>query len=203
MFTLTQSNLATIFAVGKDSIGPYSLSNLRADTENKKIYASNGHSLYRSEMGESQDLEHDGPEVFLPAVLVTKAEKNAKKGESIEVYSTDKNTRLSVDHGKSQDVVRFEKEEGMKYPAVEEIFGMFKTEPVAQTVIGLAELEILVKVAKKAGAGSVRLKLRGREDAVEVVIEKAGIDGVIMPYRLSTDEIEEREQKRRAAKELA
>jgi len=190
MFKLTQSNLATIFAVKKekDDDGFYSLSSLRADTVSKKVYASNGHSLYRSEMGESQDLEKDGPEVFLPAVLVAKAEKNAKKGEEIEVYFSSWNIRLSVNHGKSQDIVDFEKDGSKKYPDVEHIFKSLAGEAVAQTVVGVEELEVLVKVMKKAGAESVRLKLTGRTDPVEVCLESVGIDGIIMPFIMSEAE---------------
>ncbi len=204
MFTLTQSNLATVPAAKKDDDGCYDMRSLKVDILKKKVYVTNGHSLYSSNLeGYQEDGQDADKEIYLPAVYVTKAEKNIKKGETLEVYTTDNFTRLSVDHGKMQDVVKFETEEG-KFPDVERIFSAVEGEPTVQTVLGVEELEILVKVLKKAGAGCVRLKMYSRTGPVKFEAESVGIEGITMPWVLSPEEREEeREQKRRAAKELA
>lgn len=192
---LTRRNLALLLAAAKTG-NNYDLDHLLLDPFNKCVYASNGKSLYRSNIEDIN--EEDYPETnigeqgvynktIVSASLLTKAEKNIPITtkhvlNTIQVNVDDTNVYLITTDLASTNVVSFKKE--MKcFPAVEEIEKSINAlEPSSKVTLAVNELEILVKVLKKQKVEHITIKTHLSNEAV--IFETDGTTVYIMPVLL-------------------
>ena len=196
---ISKQNLAILPAVAKSNDNMYSLDCVKIDPVQNCLYASNGHSLYRSNIPDLRNDEYpdtgsSGVDPAVPIVVpgkaLAKAEKNlpgrgtASILHNVNVLSTDTHHELITMDLDSVDVVKVKNKE-LKFLLCEAIEESC-TDRLDHVYIGLsvAELEILVRVLKKNGDDIVKFSIK--DETSPAIIES--IDGVvtayIMPYEL-------------------
>ena len=196
---ISKQNLAILPAAAKPNISNYAIEYIHIDPENGTVNATNGHSLYCSDLPDIPDSEY--PEVgandnvslcecsLLPVKALVKAGKNLPKRsgmplsilrDNIQFLTDDTNHNLITTDLDTTDVVKTRHSSGKEWPDYMSMVP--KTEQKTAITLSTSELEILVKVLKGHGAESVSIELR---EAFElIVIKTTGLVGYIMPRKV-------------------
>ena len=165
---LLQSNaVAVSLAVDKKQENYYNMDQLYIN--NDMVYASNGHSLYATELAPIAIQEDEWPgnvsvsnldrPVFIPGKYVAEMSKKTMKGDipvlgCLRVHDEEPGMlTIQATDLEQFNTVQFSDKEKI-YPNVTEIMAVNEGCDMAQCRISIAELELLLKVAKKAGLKS-------------------------------------------------
>ena len=200
---LTNTIDSIVLATKKTDNSMYALSHVRiTETE---MQATNGASLYWSPTKTYQSLDeypsNDGSPftpipfypVLIPGKAITKAINNRpKKGMSLLTDNIVVQTTPPPDGlGKTQieltttDLDTFDcvtcKTDSTEYPDIDRLRESIPRDEDVNTVnLGVLELELLLKIAKKAKVDSVLISVK---DATTMIgVEVGPISGLIMPY---------------------
>lgn len=193
---LSKQNLAVLAGVSKIQDNMYALDHVCIDTKKMRIYASDGHCLYRSNIDQSINEEQflasdvqttkDPYYIFIHGKELLKAEKTIPKTKYIPVLQnvqilTDENHHYVVtadlDHVNTIRVKRGEKE----YPEANEIEEQFSGDPDSHVWLSVKQLEKLVKALKKNGDDDVKIELRGKSSPLVAKTHDGVFVGYIMP----------------------
>jgi hypothetical protein len=195
-----------VLGAAKDKDNVYALNHVMIGE--KRAYAGNGHSLYWADVMSSFS-EDDYPEriegsernsptfpALIPRTAIEKAIKNRPKVgsnaslailETIQLSEQKNGTssrvfELNTTDLNTFDSVGFKTSNDESYPDAEAIINMTAKDG-AEVQISIDELELLVKMVKKSGEASVRIKIIG--EFSPVAVSAFGLNGAIMPLRLA------------------
>lgn len=195
---LSKENLAVCFSTVKQNDNMFALTHVQLRPTEDCIYATNGHSLYKSRVLQQSDEYPDtgadggspGKDIMVPASILLKAEKNIPKKpnrvilENIRVTVTEKQVKLTTTDLDSVDVVKTKLDPTLGFPMVERIEeSCYDHNKADSVVLSVAELEILVKVLKKAKQEVARIWVKDETSPVKVTTAEGALTGYIMPMR--------------------
>ena len=192
---LLNKNIDTIaLATAKECDNIYALNKIKI-TETEMI-ASNGHSLYWTSTQNCDTLADYPAEdlkqitnypIFVSDTAIKKAIRN-RPAKSMQVLqniclqTTENEIELITRDLKTTDTVK-EKNEEICYPNIETLKNCLNGEELITVGLGVAQLEILLKMAKKQGSSVIALSVCKNENQ-PIPVKFGEITGMIMPHRL-------------------
>lgn len=198
MTILTKKNLSILECSEKSNSSLYNLSSVLINPQTNMMWASNGHSLYGSVLTENNT---DYPELgvngvdskecmLVSAEALRKAEKNIPSKtsmpilESVQVLIDEEYKHLVTSDLETTQDIKIKHLENNEWPDFQS--AIIDRQPAAvpqdqKVVLSIKQLEVMVKVMKKANIETIEVIVNGPRNPVKVRSLDDAITGYVMP----------------------